>query len=535
LELAMSLARVYEKKHNRGTASNSRVASRSVAPSRPHVTVVPRSNTNTTSSTGQDETGPRTFRKLTAAEMAERRRQGLCFNCDEKFVRGHHCTHLFYTEYDNEAADDEGSWPTAEENIEPVISLYAVTGITSGETMRLVVEINGCSLRSTHSFINEDVVQRLALPVQPARDGLRVTVANGDRLISKGIYRTLRLSIGNAVFDVDCYALSLGGFDVILGTQWLRALGPILWDFAKLTMSFWFGDRLVRFQGSQSAGAPLHTITSIGPDLLLSLLADYEDLFVPLTELPRKRFQDHQIRLHAGSTLVAVRPYRYPQIQKDEIERQCAEMLAQGIIQLSNSEFSSPILLVTKHDKSWRFCVDYRALNAQTIKDKFPIPVVDELLDELKGSRFFTKLDLRCGYHQVRMHSDDVASAFRTHHHHFEFLVLPFGLTNAPTTFQALMNAVLGPFLRWFVLVFFDDILIYSTTWSDHLRHIHVVLEKLHHHKLVLKRSKCSLVSLLSPTLAMSYQNGELPWTARRFKPLRIGRNHVPFVLCEVF
>ncbi|RLN36021.1 polyprotein [Panicum miliaceum] len=229
------------------------------------------------------------------------------------------------------------------------------------------------------------------------------------------------------------------------------------------------------------------------PDSMQVLLHKYAKLFDEPQGLPPHRPFDHAIPLMSGARPVNLRPYRFNPAQKDEIERQVAEMLRQGVIVINHSPFSSPMLLVGKKDGTWRLCVDYRCLNAITIKNRFPLPIIDELLDELAGTVWFTCLDMRAGYHQIRLKpGEEYKTAFRTHMGHYELKVMSYGLTGGPATFQSTMNTILAPLLRKGVLVFIDDILIYSATLEEHEKLLQQVFDILRQHQFKIKRSKCT-------------------------------------------
>lgn len=206
----------------------------------------------------------------------------------------------------------------------------------------------------------------------------------------------------------------------------------------------------------------------------------------------------HRITLHPFTTPISVRPYRYPHFQKNEIERQVSDLLVARLIRSSTSPYSSPVLLVKKKDATWRLCVDYRALNSVTIRDHFPIPTIDELLDELGHASWFSKPDLRQGFHQILMSELDIEkTAFRTHNGHFEYLVMPFGLCNAPSALQCTFNIPIryeptpATIPTKVCQSFFDDILVYSDSLSSHLYHLEIIFQALQHAEFYLKHSKC--------------------------------------------
>jgi hypothetical protein len=231
------------------------------------------------------------------------------------------------------------------------------------------------------------------------------------------------------------------------------------------------------------------------PPELTTLLEQFKDIFQEPIELPVEREVDHQIPLQLDAAIVNSRPYRMSFSQKDTMESLILQLLHNKVIRPSVSPYSSPAILVKKKDGSWRLCIDYRKLNKLTVKNKYLIPIIEDLLDELYGAKIFSKIDLRSGYHQIRTHPKDIPkTTFSTHQGHFEYMVMPFGLTNAPAIFQNLMNQLLHKYLRKFILVFFDDILLYSKTEQEHQEHLQTVLEVLRKNQLFVKKSKCVFV-----------------------------------------
>ncbi|XP_059458363.1 uncharacterized protein LOC132187956 [Corylus avellana] len=374
------------------------------------------------------------IQKISQAQMEDRRKKGLCYNCDAKWQYGHKCQNpkLFLLEGLDELEvspnlelekEDLMEVSYAEEN--PEISLHAITGSQHPKTMRLVGWIGNLKIMilvdsgSTHNFVDSSVCKKVRMSIC-SEQRIKVKVANGEEVLSEGKCTNLKIQLKEFSFLAEAFVIMLAGCDMVLGIQCVEDTETVL-------------------KGSELEG----------------LLAEVSDIFAEPKGLPPHRSQDHAIVLKLEAKPVCVRPYR-------------------------------------KADGSWRMCMDYRALNNETIKDKFPIPVIDELLDELHGSRVYSKLDLRSGYHQIRVKKEDIhKTAFRTHEGHYEFLVMPFGLTNAPSTFQSLMNDIFRPYLRKFILVFFDDILVYSPNLILHLQHLQVTLEILRSHQLLAKRSKC--------------------------------------------
>ena len=335
LQHAMRLARAYERRNapQLPALAVPRPARRAAAA--PAALTAP---TGQGSSSTPPTIPARAFKKLTPEEMAERRKLGLCFNCDEPFQRGHKCARLFYLEapdYIVEEPEDSDDTPPEKtfDPDAPMISLSAITGIRVPDTMKLRVHIGAHAFTalldsgSTHNFISTSAAQRAAIPAIPFHDsgGAHVIVANGDRVQCQGIARNVGIRIDNEAFEVDCYSIPLECYDMVLGITWLRSLGPILWDFDTLRLAITLRGRRVVWSGVGGPAVPraqpdhllashLYTDKGAEPTLLDRLLESYDDVFAPPTGMPPARDCDHHIHLKPDTEPVAVRPYRYPQL-----------------------------------------------------------------------------------------------------------------------------------------------------------------------------------------------------------------------------
>lgn len=464
---------------------------------------------------------PRSIDDKLAKLRSYRKTQGLCVRCGEKWAPGHRCApvpqlHALQEVWAlcSDAFSDSDQVPSedsvATDQAFMLLSSSAVTASVVPRTLQFQGQLRGHSVLilvdsgSSHSFLSSELASQFS-DLKPLNRPMQVRVADGGSIDCSSELRNAEWFVQGFSFHSTFRIIPLGCYDMILGMDWLQAFSPMKVDWHDKWLHIPYGTGHIRLQGllpntSQPAVLQLNHIASSSSasdssellPAIRDLVDEYQDLFQEPTDLPPRRQCDHRIPLVPGASPVAVRQYRYKPALKDEIEKQVSEMLQSGLIQPSTSAFSSLVLLVRKKDNSWRFCVDYWLLNSLTLKTKFPIPVVDELLDELSQAKWFTCLDLRAGFNQIRLApGEEHKTAFQTHWGQFEFTVMSFRLTGAPNTFQGAMNTTLQPLLQKCVLVFFDDILVYSPTLESHVEHLRQVFNLLAADQWKVKFSKC--------------------------------------------
>ncbi|GJU99606.1 putative reverse transcriptase domain-containing protein [Tanacetum coccineum] len=343
-----------------------------------------------------------------------------------------------------------------------------------------------------------------------------IEMADRNLVSTNTVIKGATLTLLNQPFKIDLMPIKLDSFDVVIGKDWLSKYhARIICDEKFIHIPIDCETLIIR--GDQSK-TRLNLISCIKTERYISrgcqvfmiqvtekkksdekrledipVVREFPEVFPEdLPGLPPVRQVEFQIDLILGATPVARAPYRLAPSEMQELSNQLQELSDRGFIQPSTSPWGAPVLFVKKKDGSFRMCIDYRELNKLTVKNRYPLPRIDDLFDQLQGSSVYSKIDLRSGYHQLRVRDEDIPkTAFRTRYGHYEFQVMPFGLTNAPAVFMDLMNRVCKPYLDKFVIVFIDDILIYSRNEEEHANHLRIILELIKKEKLYAKFSKC--------------------------------------------
>eukprot|EP00253_Pinus_taeda_P034845 PITA_34845 len=371
---------------------------------------------------------------------------------------------------------------------------------------------------ATLSYVSPKIVENCKLQLTKFKQPWLVQLATGAKRRVLAKVSSCPLKVASQTVTTELNVLPLGSYDILIGMDWLEKRWFVI-NFKTKIISY--QDELGNKQEIQGILKPVQVRPIIASQLAkcirkkcqiyavqvgltssknnkstlenISVVHEFADVFPEeIPGLPPKRNLDFTIELVPGATPVSRAPYRMSVPELTELKMQLQELLDKKYICLSVSPWGAPVLFVRKKDGTFRMCIDYRQLNKLTIKNKYSLPRIDELFDQVKGATVFSKIDLRSRYHQIRIKEEDIAkTTFRTRYGNYEFMVLPFGLTNAPTTFMCLMNSVFHKYLDKFVLIFIDDILIYSRNIQEHEEHLRLVLQTLREHQLYAKYSKC--------------------------------------------
>jgi hypothetical protein len=405
--------------------------------------------------------------------------------------------------------------------------IYAVINNHQVEHQSTVVESSGTlnhinvkilfDFGAIDSFILPSALEKSGLAAYRHDDFKQVEMASGEKQVVGPSIDNCILDLGVCTTRLKVYVTTLRAYELIIGMDWLEAHRALVDCFAKRVLCVDDEGRPVEIQGiwrnvslrfistmkvkrCLRKGCRLYVVEAVnegkGPSLdQYPALSKFKDVFLnELPGLPLERELDFTIELKPGAEPISKTLYRMTAPELCELQMQFKELLDLGIIRPSVSPWGAPIIFVKKKDGSLRLCIDYRDLNHVTVKNRYPMTRIDDLFDKMKGVAVFSKIDLRSGYHQLRIKEGDIPkTTFQIRFGHYEFVIIPFGLTNAPIVFMSLMNDIFGKYLDHFVQVFLDEILIYSKNEREHEEHLRVVLSCLRENKLYGKLSKCSL------------------------------------------
>ncbi|GJZ07997.1 reverse transcriptase domain-containing protein [Tanacetum coccineum] len=348
------------------------------------------------------------------------------------------------------------------------------------------------------SFMSYAFSKYIDIPPTTLDTNYSVELADEKSLTTNTILRGCTLDLQNHLFKIDLLPIELGSFDVIIRMDWMAKHRAEVVCYEKYIRVLYGNDMLI-VQGERSGVKNESRLEEEETEILerrikdVPVVRDFPEVFPEdFPGLPPTRQVEFHIDLIPGAAPVARAPYHLATAEMKELAEQLKELSDKGFIRPSSSPWGAQFLFVKKKDGSFQMCINYRELYKLTVKNRYPLPRIDDLFDQLQGSSLYSKIDLRSGYHQLRVREEDIPkTAFRTRYGHYEFQVMPFGLTNAPAVFMDLMNRVCKPYLYKFVIVFIDDILIYSCDEKEHEEHLKIILELLKKEELYAKFSKC--------------------------------------------